>query len=52
MESTTILAGSGGNNVNNGGDQSNFGSSEDTKGSWDGAKAPMRQYIGDWSEEE
>lgn len=52
MESTTILAGSGGNNVNNGGDQSNFGSSEGTKGSWDGAKAPMRQYIGDWSEEE
>lgn len=52
MKNTTILAGSGGNNVNNDGDQGNFGGSEVPKGSWDGAKAPMRQYIGEWCEEE
>ena len=50
MENTTILAGSGGNNVNNDGSQGNFGGSEGTNGSWDGAKAPMRQDIDEWSE--
>ena len=52
MENTTILAGSDENNVNNDGSQGNFSGSEGTNGSWDGAKAPMRQYIDEWGEEE
>ena len=52
MENTTILAGSDENNINNGGSQGNFGGSEGTNDSWDGAKAPMRQDIEEWSEEE
>lgn len=52
MESTTILAGSGGSKYDTSENKIDFNSSESTNGSWGGAKAPMRQNIGDWSEEE
>ena len=52
MESTTILAGSGGPKYDTCENKIDFNSSESTNGSWGGAKAPMRQNIGDWSEEE
>lgn len=52
MESTTILAGSGGLKYDTSENKIDFNSSESTNGSWGGAKAPMRQNIGDWSEEE
>ena len=52
MESTTILAGSGGTKYDTSENKIDFNSSESTNGSWGGAKAPMRQNIGDWSEEE
>ena len=52
MESTTSLAGSGGLKYDTSENKIDFNSSESTNGSWGGAKAPMRQNIGDWSEEE
>lgn len=52
MESTTILAGSGDPKYDTSENKIDFNSSESTNGSWGGAKAPMRQNIGDWSEEE
>ncbi len=52
MENTTILAGSGGPKYDTSENKIDFNSSESTNGSWGGAKAPMRQNIGDWSEEE
>lgn len=52
MKSTTILAGSGGPEYDTDGSKVDFNGSESTNGSWGGAKAPMRQNIGDWSEEE
>ena len=52
MESTTILAGSGGLKYDTSKNKIDFNGSESTNGSWGGAKAPMRQNIGDWSEEE
>ena len=52
MKSTTILAGSGGPKTDNGGSKVDFNVSESDKNPWGGAKAPMRQNIGDWSEEE
>ena len=52
MKSTTILAGSGGLKYDTSENKIDFNSSESTNGSWGGAKAPMRQNIGDWSEEE
>ena len=52
MKSTTILAGSGGPKSDTGGNKVDFNVSESDKDSWGGAKAPMRQNIGDWSEEE
>lgn len=50
--SAPILAGSGGNNVDNGGSKSNLNESAGTYGSWGGAKAPLRQSIDEWNEEE
>lgn len=47
-----ILAGSGGNNVDSGGSKSNLNESVGTNGSWGGAKAPLRQSIDEWNEEE
>lgn len=52
MENTTILAGSGGPKYDTSGNKVDYNGSESTNGSWGGAKAPMRQNIGDWSEEE
>lgn len=52
MKSTTILAGSGGPKYDTSGNKVDYNGSESTNGSWDGAKAPMRQNVGDWSEEE
>ena len=52
MKSTTILAGSGGPKTDTGGSKVDFNVIESDKNSWGGAKAPMRQNIGDWSEEE
>ncbi|CDB05714.1 unknown [Prevotella sp. CAG:520] len=52
MESTTILAGSGGPKYDTSENKIDFNSSESANGSWGGAKAPMRQNISDWSEEE
>lgn len=52
MKSTTILAGSGGPKYDTSGNKVDYNGSESTNGSWGGAKAPMRQNIGDWSEEE
>ena len=52
MESTTIFAGSCGPKYDTSENKIDFNSSESTNGSWGGAKAPMRQNIGDWSEEE
>ena len=52
MKCTTILAGSGGPKTDTGGSKVDFNVSESDKNSWGGAKAPMRQNIGDWSEEE
>ena len=52
MENTTILAGSGGPKYDTSENKVDFNSSESTNGSWGGAKAPMRQNISDWSEEE
>lgn len=52
MKSTTILAGSDGLKYDTSENKIDFNSSESTNGSWGGAKAPMRQNIGDWSEEE
>lgn len=52
MENTTILAGSGGQKYDTSENKVDFNGSESTNGSWGGAKAPMRQNIGDWSEEE
>ncbi len=52
MENTTILAGSGGPKYDTGGSNVDFNVSESDKNSWGGAKAPMRQNIGEWSEEE
>ena len=52
MKNTTILAGSGGPKYDTSENKIDFNSSESTNGSWGGAKAPMRQNIGDWSEEE
>lgn len=52
MKSTTILAGSGGPKYDTSGNKVDFNVSESDKDSWGCAKAPMRQNIGDWSEEE
>ena len=52
MENTTILAGSGGPKYDTSENKIDFNSSESANGSWGGAEAPMRQNIGDWSEEE
>ena len=52
LKSTTILAGSGGPKYDTSENKVDFNSSESTNGSWGGAKAPMRQNISDWSEEE
>ena len=52
MKNATILAGSGGPEYDTDGSKVDFNGSESTNGSWGGAKAPMRQNIGDWSEEE
>lgn len=52
MKSTTILAGSGGPKYDTGGSKVDFNVSESDKNSWGGAKAPMRQNIGECSEEE
>ena len=52
MKSTTILAGSGGPKYDTSENKIDFNGSESANGSWGGAKAPMRQNIGDWSEEE
>lgn len=52
MKSTIILAGSGGPEYDTSGNKVDFNVSESDKDSWGGAKAPMRQDIGDWSEEE
>ena len=52
MKSTTILAGSGGPEYDTDGSKVDFNVSESDKNSWGGAKAPMRQNIGDWREEE
>lgn len=52
MKSITILAGSGGPKYDTSENKIDFNSSESTNGSWGGSKAPMRQNIGDWSEEE
>ena len=52
MKSTTILAGSDGPEYDTDGSKVDFNGSEGTNESWGGAKAPMRQNIGDWSEEE
>ena len=52
MENTTILAGSGGPKYDTSENKIDFNGSESANGSWGGAKAPMRQNIGDWSEEE
>ena len=52
MKSTTILAGSGGPKYDTSENKVDFNSSESTNGFWGGAKAPMRQNISDWSEEE
>ena len=52
MENATILAGSGGPKYYTNGNKVDFNVSESDKDSWGGAKAPMRQNIGDWSEEE
>lgn len=52
MESTTIFAGSGGPKYDTSENKIDFNSSESTNGSWGGAKAPMRQNISNWSEEE
>lgn len=50
IESTTILAGS--RSPKTDGNKADFNGTENTNESWDGAKAPMRQDIGAWSEEE
>jgi len=50
--SAPILAGSGGNNIDNGGSKSNLNESAGTYGSWGGAKASLRQSIDEWNEEE
>lgn len=52
MKSTIILAGSGGLKYDTSRNKVDYNGSESTNGSWDGAKAPMRQNVGDWSEEE
>ena len=52
MKSTTILAGSDGLKYDTSENKIDFNGSESTNGSWGGAKAPIRQNIGDWSEEE
>ncbi len=52
IESTVILAGSGSHTVENGGNKSYLDGSGGINGSWDGAKAPMRQSIDDWGEDE
>ena len=52
MKSTPNLAGSGGLKYDTSENKIDFNGSESTNGSWGGAKAPMRQNIGDWSEEE
>lgn len=52
MKSTIILAGSSGPQYDTSGNKVDFNVSESDKDSWGGAKAPMRQNIGDWSEEE
>lgn len=52
MESTTILAGSGDPKSDTGWKKVDFNNSPNGKGTWNGAKAQMRQDIGDWSEEE
>ena len=52
MKSTTILAGSDGLKYDTSENKIDFNGSESANGSWGGAKAPMRQNIGDWSEEE
>lgn len=52
MKSATILAGSGDLKYDTSENKIDFNSSESTNGSWGGAKAPMRQNISDWSEEE
>ena len=52
MKSTTILAGSDGPKYDTSENKIDFNGSESANGSWGGAKAPMRQNIGDWSEEE
>ena len=51
IKNTTILAGSGGPKYDTSGNKVDFNLSESDKDSWGGAKAPMRQNIGDWSEE-
>ena len=57
--SVPILAGSGGSNVDTGGSKvdtvgskSDLNESTVTNGSWGCAKAPLRQSIGEWNEEE
>lgn len=52
MKNTTILAGSGGPKYDTSRNKVDFNVSESDKDSWGGAKAPMRQNVGDWSEEE
>lgn len=48
----SILAGSGDNNVDAGGSKGNLNESAGTYGSWGSAKAPLRQSIDEWNEEE
>lgn len=50
--SAPILAGSGGNNIDNGGSKGDINESARVNGSWGGAKAPLRQSIDEWNEEE
>lgn len=50
--SAPILAGSGDNNVDAGGNKSNLNESAGTNGSWGGARAPLRKSIDEWNEEE
>lgn len=52
IESTIILAGSGSQTVENGGNKCDLDGSGRINGSWDGAKAPMTQSIDDWGEDE
>lgn len=52
MKNATILAGSGGPKYDTSRNKVDYNGSESTNGSWGGAKAPMRQNVGDWSEEE